>query len=91
MFSLIGLLRVNCLLCDYTSALKALDPIDLAQKRSVYSRVVLCHVSLYFHMGFAYLMVRVDVLCFALTCAVKQMRRYMDAIKTLSGFLLYVG
>jgi len=66
---------VNCLLCDYTTALKSLDPIDLVQKRVIFTRVVSCHTSLYYYMGFAYLM----------------SRRYLDAIKTISGFLLYIG
>jgi hypothetical protein len=31
-YSLIGLLRLNCLFGDYYSALRALDPIDLTKK-----------------------------------------------------------
>jgi len=72
-YSLIGLLRVNCLLGDYFGALKSLDPIDLSQKRTVITRVLACHLSLYYYMGFAYL------------C----LHRYLDALKTFSYFLQY--
>lgn len=74
-YALIGLLRVNCLLSDYVGALKVLDTIDLGGKRSFFTRVPTCHASLYYHLGLAYLMTR----------------RYMDAIKTLSAFLVFIG
>ncbi len=32
-FAIIGLCRANCLLADYTTALRVLDPIDLNSKR----------------------------------------------------------
>jgi translation initiation factor 3 subunit L len=72
-FSLIGLLRVNALLCDYQSALKCLDPIDLRKNRSLFTGVLQCHVSLYYYMGLSYLMCR----------------RYMDACKVFTYFLTY--
>jgi translation initiation factor 3 subunit L len=64
-FSLIGLLRVNALLCDYPSALQSLAPLDLRKHRSIFTSVLSCHVSLYYYMGLSYLMCR----------------RYVDAIK----------
>ena len=64
-FGLIGLLRVNALLCDYPSALQSLAPLDLRKHRSVFTSVLSCHVSLYYYMGLSYLMCR----------------RYVDAIK----------
>jgi translation initiation factor 3 subunit L len=73
-FSLIGLLRVNALLCDYPSALKALDPIDLRANRSMFTSVLACHVTLYYYMGLSYLLAR----------------RYVDAIKVFSYFLQYI-
>lgn len=73
-FSLIGLLRVNTLLCDYPSALKALDPVDLRANRSMFTAVLACHVSLYYYMGLSYLMAR----------------RYVDAIKVFCYFLTYI-
>jgi translation initiation factor 3 subunit L len=72
-FALIGLLRVNALLCDYQSALKCLDPIDLRKNRSLITGVLTCHVSLYYYMGLSYLMCR----------------RYVDAIKVFTYFLTY--
>jgi len=73
-FSIIGLLRVHCLLGDYYLALKVLEPIDLSNK-GLYTRVTACHISLYYYLGFAYLM----------------MRRYVDAIKAFSNILLYLS
>lgn len=73
-FSLIGLLRVNTLLCDYPSALRALDPVDLRTNRSMFTAVLACHVTLYYNMGLSYLMAR----------------RYVDAIKVFCYFLTYM-
>lgn len=56
-FALVGLSRVHCLLGDYHSALRALEPIDLT-RRGLYTRVTACHVSLYYYLAFAYLMTR---------------------------------
>jgi len=74
-FSAIGLCRVNCLLSDYTTALKVLEPIDLNNKRSVYNQVMSAHFTLYYYMGLAYLM----------------LRRYGDAGKSFSTFLSYIS
>jgi len=70
-FSLIGLCRVNSLLGDYTSALKVLETIDLNNKRSPFFQVPSAHFTLYYYMGLSYLM----------------LRRYVDAIKSLSTFI----
>lgn len=74
-FALIGLSRVYALLGDFTSALRALAPIDVRSKRNAYSTVLSAHASLYLHMGLAYLM----------------SRRYVDCAKTLSSFLHHFG
>jgi len=74
-FALIGLSRVYCLLGDYTSSIKVLDSIDLSNKTSPFHSTLAAKVTLHYYMGFAYLM----------------LRRYADAVKTFSYFLLYVN
>lgn len=73
-FSIVGQLRIQCLLGDYYLALKTLEPIDLNRK-GFYTRVTACHITLYYYVGFSYLM----------------MRRYVDAIKAFSNILLYIN
>ena len=73
-FCIVGMLRVQCLFGNYWLGLKMLDPIDLS-KKGLYSRVTACQISLYYYMGFAYLM----------------LRRYVDAIKSFTAILLYVS
>jgi len=41
-FSIIGLLRVHCLLGDFTLALKTLDDIEL-NKKAVFAKVMAAH------------------------------------------------
>lgn len=72
-FSIIGLLRVHCLLGDYTLALKMMDNIEL-NKKALFSRVIPCHVTTYYYVGFSYLM----------------MRRYADAIRAFSTVLTFI-
>jgi len=77
-FSLVGLLRVHCLLADYTLALKCVEGIDLARKgpapHGLFTRVTLCHITVFYYVGWSYLM----------------LRRYSDAIKTFSSILFYI-
>lgn len=85
-FSIIGLLRVHVLLGDYTLALKMLDHVDLHKKSQVanpspgaasmpsINKVTACHVTCYYYVGFAYLM----------------LRRYPDAIRCLSHILVFI-
>jgi len=73
-YSVIGLLRMHCLVGDYRLALQQLDPIDIS-KRGLLGRVMACHITAYYYMGFAYMMGG----------------RYMDAIKALSNILLYIN
>ncbi|KAL1212675.1 hypothetical protein V5N11_021234 [Cardamine amara subsp. amara] len=56
-FSMVGLLRVHCLLGDYHTALKWLQPIDISQQ-GVYTSVIGCHIATIYHYGFANLMLR---------------------------------
>ncbi len=52
-FSIIGLLRVHCLLGDYTLALKTMENVEL-NKKGLFARVTACHVTTYYYVGFAY-------------------------------------
>ena len=70
-FSMIGLLRLHTLMGDYSLALKSVGHIDLS-KRGFYTRVPACHVTLFYYVGFSYLM----------------LRRYVDAIRTFATILL---
>ncbi|CAO3653912.1 unnamed protein product [Cunninghamella echinulata] len=72
-FSIIGLLRVHCLLGDYMLALKMMDNIVL-NKKAMFARVTACHVTTFYYVGFAYMM----------------MRRYADAIKAFSNILSFI-
>jgi len=56
-YSMIGLLRVHCLLGDYHTGLKRLAPIDISQQ-GVYTIVIGSHISTIYHYGFANLMLR---------------------------------
>ncbi|CAO3671331.1 unnamed protein product [Rhizopus stolonifer] len=56
-FSLVGLLRVHCMLCDYTLALKTMENVVL-NKKATFARVTACHVSTYYYVGFVYMMTR---------------------------------
>lgn len=73
-FSLIGLLRVNCLVGDYTLALKSIEYIEL-NKKSIIPRVNSCHITTYYYLSFAYMM----------------MRRYTDAIKSSVQILNFIS
>jgi len=72
-FSLVGLLRLHSMLGDFYQAVKVLENIEL-NKKSMYSRVPGCQITMYYYVGFAYMM----------------MRRYADAIRTFSNILLYI-
>lgn len=56
-FSMIGLLRVNCLLGDYHTGLRCLLPVDTSQQ-GVYTSVIGSHITTIHHYGFACLMLR---------------------------------
>eukprot|EP01132_Coremiostelium_polycephalum_P004251 gene4251-5320_t len=70
-YSVISLVRVQCLLGDYTLALKTLELIDMG-KKAMYTYVTACHISLYYYLGFAYIM----------------SRRYNEATKALNTILI---
>lgn len=56
-FSMVGLLRVHCLLGDYQTGLKCLQPIDIS-RQGVYFIVIGSHIAAIYHYGFACLMLR---------------------------------
>ena len=81
-FSVVMQSRAHCLLGDYHSCLKVLDPIMGAEgdgtsdtkPTGIYVRVPICYVTLFYHQGFAQLMAR----------------RYVDAIATFQSALLFI-
>ncbi|WVZ20844.1 hypothetical protein V8G54_008166 [Vigna mungo] len=60
-FSMVGLLRVHCLLGDYHTGIKCLLPIDISQQ-GVYTSVIGSHITTIYHYGFANLMLRSECL-----------------------------
>jgi translation initiation factor 3 subunit L len=74
-YSMIGLLRVHTLLGDYYTALKSIDCIDFTKRVQLFSKVVACHITLYYYTGFVFMM----------------MRRYSDAIKFFTQLLTYIN
>lgn len=56
-FSIIGLLRVHCLLGDYHTALQRLAPIDISRP-GIFHRVIGCQVTTMYYCGFASMMLR---------------------------------
>jgi translation initiation factor 3 subunit L len=66
-FSLVCLARAHVLYGDYYTSLKLLEPIDFYGKRSrgltkgndqIHEKAPACHVSVFYHMGFAQLMLQ---------------------------------
>ncbi|CAI5464155.1 unnamed protein product [Closterium sp. Yama58-4] len=55
--SLVGLLRVHCLLGDYHTGLVKLSPIDVGRP-GVFQRITGCHITAMYYYGFASLMLR---------------------------------
>ena len=63
LFALIGIVRLRMLLADYHGALAAAEPlvgagIPLSIATPVTVKVAAAHASLYYHLGFAYVMLR---------------------------------
>ena len=73
-FARIGLCRVHVLLGDYHLALTALGSMELFE-RGLYTKVAGCYITLYYCVGFSYLM----------------MRRYLDASRTFTAILSYIS
>eukprot|EP00270_Netrium_digitus_P006937 TRINITY_DN2000_c0_g1_i1.p1 TRINITY_DN2000_c0_g1~~TRINITY_DN2000_c0_g1_i1.p1 ORF type:complete len:535 (-),score=145.97 TRINITY_DN2000_c0_g1_i1:198-1802(-) len=56
-FSIIGLLRVHCLLGDYHTAVARLAPIELGRS-GVFQRIIGCQITTLYYYGFASMMQR---------------------------------
>eukprot|EP00049_Salpingoeca_infusionum_P017784 m.354347 g.354347 ORF g.354347 m.354347 type:complete len:501 (+) comp16986_c0_seq1:344-1846(+) len=56
-FSLVGLLRMNCLCGDYQQALHVMENTDLYTK-GVAPRILACKITIHQYVGFCYLMLR---------------------------------
>jgi len=66
---------MHVILGDYFMALKSLDCIEIHKKKARYTQVTTAYITLYYYLGFSYLMVR----------------RYHDSIKTFTHILLYIS
>jgi translation initiation factor 3 subunit L len=56
-FSMVGLLRVHCLIGDYRSALKAVEPIDM-DKSGMFTKVPGCYITTLYYTGFGQMMMK---------------------------------
>lgn len=74
-FSLMQLLRMHSLLGDYRLAMQTIECVDFHVEVPLFYQIPACHVTLYYYMGFAYLM----------------LRRYVDAINTFSSILAFLS
>lgn len=74
-FALMQLLRMHSLLGDYHLAMQTIELIDFHVEVPLFYQIPACHVTLYYYMGFAYLM----------------LRRYVDAIRTFSDILAFLS
>jgi len=74
-FGQMQLLRMHSLLGDYHLAMRTIDSIDFAAEVPLFYKIPACHVTLYYYMGFAYIM----------------LRRYVDAIRVFSDILVFLS
>jgi hypothetical protein len=54
---MVGLLRVHCLIGDYRSALKAVEPIDM-EKSGMFTKVPNCYITTLYYTGFGQMMMK---------------------------------
>lgn len=75
-FAILEKARLECLLGDFSSSLSILNvDVDLTDKTERFTEVPSCHVSVLYHAGVSMVM----------------MRKYDEAVKTLSDIILYVS
>jgi len=74
-FGLMQLLRMHSILGDYHLAMKTIEKMDFAVEVPLFYQIPACHVTLFYYMGFAYLM----------------MRRYFDSIRTFNDILAFLA
>jgi len=72
---LMQLMRMHCLLGDYHLAMQTVQHIDFHVEVPLFYQIPACHVTLYYYMGFAYLM----------------LRRYVDAIQSFGNILAFLS
>jgi len=73
--ALMQLLRMHSLLGDYHLALQTINRMDFHVEVPLFYTLPACHVTLYYYMGFAYLM----------------LRRYVDSIRCFSDILAFLS
>jgi len=73
-FALMQLLRMHSLLGDYRLALETIECMDFNAEVPLFYKTPVCHLTLYYYVGFAYIM----------------LRRYSDAIRTFSDILVFL-
>jgi len=66
---------MHSLLGDYHLAMQTIDRVDFHAEVPLFYQIPACHVTLYYYMGFAYLM----------------MRRYVDSIRSFSDILSFLS
>jgi len=74
-FAVVQLMRMHSLLGDYHGAMRAVEGFDFHADVPIFYKNPACHITLYYYMGFAYLMTR----------------RYVDAIRTFSNIIIFVS
>jgi len=74
-FALMQLLRMHSLLGDYNLAMKTIAKIDFHAEVPLFYQIPACHVTLFYYMGFAFLM----------------MRRYVDSMRAFSDILAFLS
>jgi len=74
-FALMQLLRMHSLLGDYRLAMETIQSIDFSAEVPLFYRIPACHVTVYYYMGFAYMM----------------QRRYVDASRTFQDILVFLS
>jgi len=74
-FALMQLLRMHSLLGDYRLAMETIENIDFRAEVPLFYRIPACHVTVYYYMGFAYMM----------------QRRYVDASRTFQDILVFLS
>lgn len=57
-FALMQLLRMHCLLGDYRLAMQTIECVDFQAEVPLFYRIPASHVTVYYYMGFSYLMMR---------------------------------
>ena len=57
-FALIGLLRLNCMLGDYSLGLSWVELLDFSSRQTAFPKVLACHVTLFYYTAFAHMMGR---------------------------------